>query len=296
MQKQFKGLYTAIITPFNEGDQEIDHNALTEIVEEQVESNVDGIVAVGSTGESATLTPEEHRIVVKSVIDIVDGRTTVIAGTGSNSTAEAVQYSQHAQEDGADGVLVITPYYNKPSQKGLLAHFKSIADSIDIPVILYNIPGRTGVNIDFETVMELSKHPMIVGVKEASGDHAQTKKIIENTDDSFSVLSGNDDETIKLMQMGGDGVIAVASNIIPREMKEMVDAGLTKDWDQAARLQEKYAALLSDLFIETNPMPIKTLMAHTGRCKQVFRLPLTDLYPENEQKLIQTWDDFKNDL
>lgn len=289
MQKKFRGLYTAIITPFTEGSQQVDQNALSDIVEEQVEAGVDGIVPVGSTGESATLSPEEHRIVVRNVIKIVGGRVPVIAGTGSNSTAEAIKYSQNAQEDGADGLLIITPYYNKPSQKGLLAHYKAVADSVDIPIILYNVPGRTGVNLEPETVIELSEHPLIRGIKEASGNHANTLKIIELTDDGFSVMSGNDSETLELIQMGGDGVIAVSSNVIPKQMKKMVDAGLAGDWNKANGLHERYAVLFDDLFIETNPMPIKTLMAHIGRCKKVFRLPLTDMYEDTERQLLQTW-------
>ncbi len=294
MEKKFQGAYTAIITPFKGGD--IDVESLHNIVKEQLEAGVDGIVPVGSTGEAATLSPDEHRFIVKRVVEMVNKKAAVIAGTGSNSTAEAVKYSQNAQQDGADALLVITPYYNKPSQKGLLAHYISIADSIDIPVILYNIPGRTGVNLQPETVIELSKHPRIRGIKEASSNFDNIKKIIEQTDEGFSVLSGNDGETLRLMQMGGDGVIAVSSNLIPREIKELVDAGLTRDWDKATRLHEKYARLFDDLFIETNPMPVKTLMAHTGRCEKTFRLPLTDMYEENERKLLRTWGALQNNL
>lgn len=287
MTKHFSGLYTAIITPFL--DTGIDNERLGRIVEEQISADVDGIVALGSTGEPATLSPEEHISALAQVIEVVKARTAVIAGTGSNSTAEAIRYSTEAQQLGANALLIIAPYYNKPTQPGLLAHFTAIADRVSIPIIMYNIPGRTGVNMEPDTVIKLSRHPNIAGLKEASSNFNNIERIIKETDSDFSVLCGNDEETLRVIQCGGDGVIAVASNVIPKEMKQYVDACLLQDWSRAAQLHCQLLPLFKALSLETNPIPIKTLMAHTHRCQEIFRLPLTPIHPDNRRQLLEAW-------
>lgn len=289
MTKNFTGLYTAIITPFVNG--KVDKDALEKIVEMQVAAGVDGIVPVGSTGESSTLTPEEHRDTIRTVIEIVNNRIMVMAGSGSNSTAEAIQYSKDAEEDGADALLIITPYCNKPSQKGLFAHYTEIAKEVSIPIIMYNVPGRTGVVLEAETTIELSKNPLIQGIKDASSNFESITRVIKEAGENFCMLSGNDDETLKIIQAGGVGIISVASNATPRQLKEFVDLCLAGNWERAEELQNKYSQFWKDLFIETNPLPVKTLMSHLGYCNEEFRLPLTTMYEDKKSIVLKTWED-----
>lgn len=294
MTKKFTGLYTAIITPFKNG--KVDKDALERIIQKQIKEGVDGIVPVGSTGESSTLSPEEHRDTVRTVIEIVNKRIPVVAGSGSNATAEAVQYSKEAQEDGADGLLIITPYCNKPSQKGLYAHYTEIAKEVKIPIIMYNIPGRTGVVLEADTTIALSKNPLIQGIKDASSNFESISRVIKETNENFCVLSGNDDETMKIIQLGGDGVIAVTSNVIPSQMKKFIDLCLAGNFAEVEKLQLKYSKFFKDLFIETNPLPVKTLMSELGYCDEEFRLPLTTMYDDKKEILLKTWKELQASL
>ena len=280
----FKGVYTAIITPFKR-DESIDWDSLKNLVEFQIENGVAGIVPCGTTGESPTLTHPEHDMVIEKVIEYADGRCKVIAGTGSNSTAEAIRLTQHAADAGADACLIVNPYYNKPTQEGLYRHFKAIADSVKVPIIVYNIKGRTAVNVETSTLMRLIKDCRnIVAVKEASGDLNQMKDVIAKAPKSFSVLSGDDNMTLDLIKAGGLGVISVASNMIPDKMVAMVTASLRKDWPAAEKLNSEMAEFFKGCFIETNPIPIKAALAMKGMCEEVYRLPLCEMRPENREK------------
>ncbi|MDH3324803.1 MAG: 4-hydroxy-tetrahydrodipicolinate synthase, partial [Candidatus Peregrinibacteria bacterium] len=213
---------------------------------------------------------------------------------GSNCTAEAIEYSVHAEKAGVDGLLQVSPYYNKPTQKGLFEHFTAIANAVNIPIILYNIAGRCGVNIETETVVKLAEHQNIIAVKEASGNLDQMRDVLARTPDDFLVFSGDDGLTLELAKMGGNGVISVISNILPSETKQFVDFCLNGEYEAAQKMQEKFEPLFRDLFIETNPEPIKTLMAEEGFCKEVFRLPITTMLPENKVTLLKTWNEYKN--
>ncbi len=295
------GLYTALVTPYE--DNQVDYGRLEHLVEMQIDAGVDGIVPMGSTGEAATASEKEHMDVVKFVVDQVGGRTHVMAGAGSNSTDEAIRYSVAAAEAGADSLLSVTPYYNKPQQRGLVAHYTAVADSVDIPVVLYNIPGRSVVQIATDTILELSQHPNIVGVKDASSDFKSMEKVIANTPSNFSVLSGNDDETLKIIALGGQGAIAVTSNILPAQMKMYVDLCMhasnsknLSDWRTPLDMQYAFRNLFADLFIETNPVPVKDLMAYAGLCNADVRLPLVGLEDKNHDQLIQTFDVTKRRL
>lgn len=273
----FSGVYTALITPFSDLGT-VDYKSLERIVNQQIEAGIDGLVPCGTTGESPTLSHEEHDRVIAQTIKYADGRVPVIAGTGSNCTTEAIRLSQHAEDSGADAVLLVNPYYNKPTQKGLYLHFKAIANSVKIPCILYNIKGRTGVNIETETLVNLAEEcPNIIAVKEASGSIEQMKAVIAATADGFSVLSGDDNLAIELIREGGDGVISVASNLFPHEMVTMTHAALEGSWDEADRLERWFAPFFKACFIETNPIPIKTAMARFGWCRESFRLPMCPL-------------------
>ena len=269
-----RGLYTALITPFTKSG-DVDEKAFRAIVEEQVNAGVTGLVPCGSTGESPTLSHEEHNRVVEITIDQVAGRCHVMAGSGSNSTREAIEMTEYARKAGADSSLQIVPYYNKPTQQGMYEHFKAIAQAVDIPIIVYNIKGRTGVNMETSTLVELAKIPNIVGVKEASGSIEQMMDVIKSTPDDFIVLSGDDGLTLPFMAVGGDGVISVASNILPKRMTEYVNMGLNNDF--VAMREEHYnlCRMFKELFVETNPIPVKAAMAIKGACESEFRLPLT---------------------
>ena len=280
MKNTFRGVFTAMITPFTEYNT-VDYISLERLVEAQINAGIDGLVPCGTTGESPTLSHEEHDRVIAQTIRFAKGRVPVIAGTGSNATNEAIRLSQHAQDAGVDAVLLVNPYYNKPTQKGLYLHFKAIADSVSVPCILYNIKGRTGVNLETETLLRLEAEcPNIVAVKEASGSIDQMSSVISTTEDDFSVLSGDDNLTLDLIRKGGDGVISVASNLFPSEMVKMTHAALSGDFETAEKYNAWFSEFFKVCFVETNPIPIKTAMAKAGYCKEIFRLPLCTLEKE----------------
>ena len=294
---RFIGVYTALITPFTEIGN-VDYQNLEKIINVQIEEGIDGLVPCGTTGESPTLSHEEHDRVIAKTVKIANGRVPVIAGTGSNSTREAIRLSEHAEDSGADAVLLVNPYYNKPTQKGLYLHFKAIAEAVKIPCILYNIKGRTGINLETETLVRLEEEcPNIVAVKEASGSLEQMKTVIERTNDDFSVLSGDDNLALDLMTSGGDGVISVASNLFPRQMARMVHSALSGDFEKANQINTWFSEFFSLCFIETNPIPIKTAMARMGFCRESFRLPLCPLEKEeHRQKLYDAIERMENDI
>jgi 4-hydroxy-tetrahydrodipicolinate synthase len=278
----FKGSIVAIVTPFV--NQKIDEAKLKELIEFQIANGTDGIVPCGTTGESATLTYEEHHQVIDFVIQVVGGRIPVIAGTGSNSTAESISLTKHAKAAGADGALLITPYYNRPTQKGLIAHFRAVAEAVDIPMIIYNVPSRTGVNMLPESIAELSSLPQIVGVKEASGSLQQITELITLCP-KLNVLSGDDFIVIPIMAVGGKGVISVVANVAPRLMADMVDAFMAKDFMRASQIQRDAFPLCQAMFLETNPIPVKTSLALMGKIKGDLRLPLVGMSEGNLKKL-----------
>lgn len=278
----FQGAFTALVTPFKNG--QVDYEALEESVEWQISQGIDGLVPCGTTGESATLTHDEHNEVVRRVLAASKGRVPVIAGTGSNSTQEALALTRAAQNAGADAALVITPYYNKPSQEGLYRHFRAVAEKVSIPIILYNVPGRTAVNMLPETVARLKDIANIVGVKEAGGKVEQTAKIHELAP-SLVVLSGEDALTVDLIGAGAKGVISVTANLVPADVKKMVHAALKGDTGEAGILQKKLMPLHDAMFLESNPQPVKTAMKMLGRGNGEFRLPLWGISAENEAKL-----------
>ncbi|MEM2795978.1 MAG: 4-hydroxy-tetrahydrodipicolinate synthase [Candidatus Hadarchaeales archaeon] len=281
----FEGALTAMITPFDENG-EIDEEGLRKNVEFQIKNGINGLVPVGTTGECSTLSYDEHIRVIEIVVDAAKGRVPVLAGTGSNSTWEAIMLTRRAKEVGADGALIVVPYYNKPTQAGLYAHYKKISEEVDIPIVIYNIPSRTGVNMQPETVAKLAKLKNIVGIKEASGDMQQVKRIIELVDrEDFIVTSGNDSDTLEIMKLGGVGVISVASNIIPSEIVELVESARKGDWKKAEEIHKRLLPLFKGLFIETNPVPIKTAMRWLGMPAGGVRLPLVEMEPENQKKL-----------
>ena len=285
---EYRGVYTALITPFTDLGV-VDYKALERIIEHQVEAGIDGLVPCGTTGESPTLSHDEHDRVIAQTIRFAAGRVPVIAGTGSNSTTEAIRLSQHAEDAGASALLLVSPYYNKPTQKGLYLHFRAIAESVKIPCILYNIKGRTGVNLETETLIRLAEDcPNIVAVKEASGSLRQMEDVIKASDDDFMVLSGDDNLALDLIKLGGDGVISVASNLFPREMARMIHSALACNWDEAERLGSWFAPFFSQCFVETNPIPIKTAMAQCGWCRESFRLPLCSLEKEEHRKKLES--------
>ncbi|MEE9272091.1 MAG: 4-hydroxy-tetrahydrodipicolinate synthase [Robiginitomaculum sp.] len=290
----FNGLYTAIITPFL-ADGQFDAPAFSRICKQQIDAGVDGIVVLGTTGESPTVSHSECEMIMAKAVEIIKGQTTVIAGTGSNCTREAIELSRSAEKVGIDALLSVTPYYNKPSQDGMFQHFSAIADSVNIPIILYNIQGRCGVNLETKTLLRLAKHPNIVAVKEASGNMAQIKDVINSVPDYFSVLSGDDNLTLDIMRMGGNGVISVLSNVLPKPMKALVNTANAKDWQQAQILHDQMTNLFSDCFIEPNPQPIKTLMAEMGLCAPIFRLPMVEMSAQNKQKILASWSAYQHD-
>jgi len=278
---QLQGVYTALITPFSNG--EIDYAKLRELVERQIAGGVDGIVPVGTTGESPTLNCVEHQKLIDEVIKTTNKRCIIIAGTGANSTSEAIELTKHAKAAGADASLQVTPYYNKPTQEGLYRHFSTVADETGLPIVLYNVPGRSGVPIAVDTVARLSKNQNIIAVKEAAGSAERVSQILDVCD--ITVLSGDDALTLPMMSVGAKGVISVASNIIPAEMKAMVDAFAAGNAEKALELHLKYYCLFRDEFIETNPVPIKTALAMAGIIKEEFRLPLCEISDANRTKL-----------
>lgn len=279
----FTGSMTALVTPFK--DSAIDEDRFKKLIDFQIENGTKGLVPCGTTGESATLDHKEHNKVIELTVQHANGRIPVIAGTGSNSTAETIDLTKHAKDAGADAALVIVPYYNKPTQSGLLAHFKAVADAVDIPIVLYNIPGRTGINMLPETIAKLSEHKNIIAVKEASGNLNQVSKIISLC--NITVLSGDDALTLPILSVGGQGVISVASNIVPRDVSDMVDSFLKGDLVKAKRLHYKLLPLFDKLFIETNPAPAKAAMSMLGMLEEEIRLPLVPVNSDSK-KILKT--------
>lgn len=270
---EIKGVFTAIVTPFK--DNKIDENALKKLIDFQIENGIDGLVPCGTTGEAPTLTYEEHEKVIELTVKFAGKKVLVIAGTGSNSTHEAIELTQAAKRIGADMCLLTTPYYNKPTQEGLYKHFKKVAEEVDIPIILYNIPGRTGVNMTPETVARLAQIPNIVGIKEASGSVIQAAEIFRLTEGKFSILSGDDNLFLPIMSVGGKGVISVASNALPKKMKELFDAFLKeRDIAKAIRINTELLPFFQAIFLETNPIPIKEILYFMGMIERELRLPL----------------------
>lgn len=284
-----QGAMTAMITPMNRG--QVDFDRLIANVRFQIKEGIDGLVPVGTTGESPTLSHEEHRQVIECVVKTVaDSRrkVKVIAGTGSNATSEALELTRHACRVGADGALMVNPYYNKPTQEGLYRHFMTVADQVDLPIVLYNIPGRTGITMTPQTVARLAKHPNIVGVKEATGSLDIASEIAAICPREFSIVSGDDSLTLPIMSVGGRGVISVLSNLIPRRIKALTDAALAGNYAKARKLHLELFPLCKIMFIETNPIPIKTAMALAGRDTGELRLPLCELSPASKQTLVQS--------
>ena len=279
----FQGMLTALVTPFR--NDAVDEAALRELVERQIAAGIDGLVPCGSTGESATMTHSEHRRVMEIVVEAAAGRVPVVAGTGSNNTREAIELTRHARDAGAQGALLISPYYNKPTQEGLLAHYRAVADEVGLPLLVYNIPGRTASNVLPETIAQLARHPQIVGVKEASGNLDQMAEVIRTCPDDFSVLSGDDALTLPLLGIGGRGVISTSANVAPREMAELVSAFREGDTVRAREIHYRLMPLFDALFCETNPIPVKTALAMMGVIGPEIRLPLLPLSEPHQEPL-----------
>ena len=280
----FKGTFTALITPF-EKNGDIDFDNLKKLVERQILAGIDGVVPVGTTGESPTLNTSEHLKVIQEVVKIVNKRCQVIAGTGANSTAEAVELTLAAKSFGVDGTLQVTPYYNKPNDEGLIRHFSKIAD-IGVPVVLYNVPGRTSKEISLDVIKELSKHKNIVSIKEASGTVENVKKIKDNC--TLEVLSGDDILAVPMIKEGAQGVISVASNAIPKSLIKMINKALEGDFIESEKIHNFYKKFFDDLFIDTNPIPIKSALSFMQLAKEIFRLPLCSMPYEKKEILFQT--------
>ncbi len=274
----------AIITPFD-AEGRFDEEKYRELIEFQIANGTDVIVPCGTTGESATLSYQEHDQVIKACIEQVNKRVPVLAGTGSNATQEAVEISGHAKQMGADGVLLVAPYYNKPTQEGLYQHYKKIAESVAIPQVLYNVPGRTVINMSAETTIRLAELPNVVTIKEASGNLTQISQIIGEAGDKIDVVSGDDFLTFPIMACGGKGVISVTANIMPKEVKTMVAAAQEGRWEDARAVHLKMLAIHKAMFIESSPTPAKTAAALMGKCGPCVRLPLVPMLPENLEKL-----------
>jgi 4-hydroxy-tetrahydrodipicolinate synthase len=279
----FKGVLTALVTPFRDGA--VDVPALRELIEWQIQSGIDGLVPCGSTGESATLSHAEHDNVVKITIEQARRRVPVIGGTGSNSTAEAIRLTAAAREMGADGALLLSPYYNKPTQDGIFRHYKAIAASVDIPMVVYNIPGRTASNITPETIARLAEIKNIVGIKEASGSMDQSSDILKLTGDRITILSGDDALTVPLIALGAKGVIATCSNVVPREMRDLASAAIAGDFVKAREMHYRLLPLMRALFVETNPIPVKQALAFMGKCANELRMPLVPMTAGPAEKL-----------
>lgn len=286
----FTGSMVALVTPFRDGG--IDWPSLEALIEFHIQNGTHGIVPCGTTGESATLTHQEHDEVIKTVVKAVNKRVPVIAGTGSNSTDEAVRLTQEAEKSGANGALMISPYYNRPTQEGIFQHYKKVAASVGIPIIVYNIPGRTGSKIEPETLARLAEIKNIAGVKEATGSVDQAIEVIRLCGNGLAVYSGEDSLTFSLMALGGRGVISTVANIAPRGMSELTEACLAGQWQKGRELQFKLMPLIRSVFIETNPIPVKTALSLMGKCTADLRLPLTPMAEGNVKKLKQAMADF----
>lgn len=279
-----RGTYTALVTPFR--NDRVDETAFTRLLEEQVAAGIDGVIPVGTTGESATLTMEEHLRVIELTVQVVKRRAKVFAGTGSNSTAEALYLTQQAEKLGADGVLIVCPYYNKPTQAGVIAHYSKLAESTSLPIIAYSIPGRTGIEIGVDTIATLAqKHSNIVSLKESAGSVERFNQLRQVLPDNFSIFSGDDFMTLAALAVGAVGVISVASNLMPREVGSLVKTFLQGHAKEAEQLHRKFYPLFRDLFIEANPVPVKAAIARQGWMTEDVRLPLVPLQPQSRAKL-----------
>jgi 4-hydroxy-tetrahydrodipicolinate synthase len=284
MSQTFQGSFVAMVTPFRNG--KVDEAKLKELVEFHITNGTDGLIPCGTTGESPTLSHDEHHRVVELVIEAARGRIRVVAGTGSYSTSDAIEMTQHAERAGAAGALVVNPYYNKPTQEGLYRHFRAVAESVAIPILVYNIQGRTAINVETDTMARLARDVKnIVGVKEASGSLDQMSQVIAACGPDFSVLSGDDNITLPLLAIGGSGVVSVIANIVPRETAELVHAALDGDWKRARDLHYRLFPLARAAFLETNPIPIKEAMALAGMLEPEFRLPMCRMSDANREKL-----------
>ena len=279
MKKLFEGSGVALVTPFKDG--EVNYEKMGDLIEWHIENKTDAIIVCGTTGESATMTDKERKSTIKFVVDKVNKRIPVIAGSGSNNTAYSIELSKYCQEVGADGLLIVTPYYNKATQNGLIKHYTAIADSVDLPIILYNVPGRTGVNITPATVEKLSKIENIVAIKEASGNISQVAEIARLCGEDFAIYSGNDDQIVPILSLGGIGVISVLANVLPKETHDIVEKYLSGDIEEARKLQLSLNELVSSLFIEVNPIPVKAAMNLMGLEAGELRLPLVEISETN---------------
>ena len=289
---KFRGAFVAIVTPFTE-EGKIDEKGLRELIEFQVESGTHGIVPCGTTGESATISHDEHHRVIELTIEQVKGRVPVLAGSGSNSTSESIELTRHAKKAGADGVLLITPYYNKPSQEGLYQHFKAISDAVDIPMILYNVPGRTSVNMLPPTVARCAELANVVGIKEATGNLNQVSEVIRLCPPDFAVMSGDDFTAMPTVAIGGSGVISVISNVAPAEMARLMDLSLAGSFAEARELHYRLFPMMQAMFLDSNPVPAKTALGMMGRMKNTRpRLPLAPMAAETETSLRQRMKEF----
>ncbi|MBM4128822.1 MAG: 4-hydroxy-tetrahydrodipicolinate synthase [Nitrospira sp.] len=286
-----KGSIVAIVTPFKKG--KVDEKALGNLIEWHISQGTDAIVPCGTTGESATLDYEEHYRVIQLTIEVVNKRVPVIAGTGANATDETIMITKKAKKFGADAALLVSPYYNKPTQEGLYRHYKAVAEAVDIPIVLYNVPGRTAVNILPATVARLAEIKNIVAIKEASGDMKQVSEIIRLCGDRLMVVSGDDFTTLPLLALGGKGVISVSANVAPRDMSDMCDRWEKGRYDGARKIHYKLEPLNQGMFIETNPIPVKTALSMMGKIQEEFRLPLCEMSPANKEKLRKVLIDLK---
>jgi 4-hydroxy-tetrahydrodipicolinate synthase len=286
----FKGSIVAIITPFK--DNKVDEECYRGLIEFQIEAGTSAIVPCGTTGESATLTMQEHRRVIDIAVEAVNKRVPVIAGTGGNSTHEAIELTEHAKKAGADATLQVTPYYNKPTQEGLYQHFKAIAKAAPLPQVLYNVPGRTSVNMLPETVARLAELPEVVAIKEASGDLVQMAEIVRLVGDKVTLLSGDDNVILPVLGIGGKGVISVVANIIPRDTADVIEAWEDGNFDKAKELFYRLFPLCQAMFYETNPIPVKTSLALMGKISEEMRLPLAPMSPANRERLQKALKDY----
>jgi 4-hydroxy-tetrahydrodipicolinate synthase len=287
----FQGSIVAIVTPLK--NDRVDKKAYKNLVEFQIKNKTSGILVAGCTGEPATLSMDEHKDLIRYTVEVVDKRCQVIAGTGSNNTLEAVELSQYAESTGADAALLITPYYNKPTSSGLYQHYKKVAENVSIPIILYNVPSRTGISILPETVCELSQIKNIVAIKEASGSLDQVSKILSLCGKDFTLLSGDDSLTLPIMAVGGRGVISVAANIVPLQVAEMTEAALAGNWENARRIHLELLTIFKVLFIETNPIPVKSALGLMKMIEPEWRLPLTPPSPASLKKIKEILTSYK---
>jgi len=284
-----KGCGTALVTPFK-ADTQLDLEAYRKLIRWQLDSGIHFLVPSGTTGESVTLNEEEYREVIRTCVETAAGAVPVVAGAGTNNTAQAIHLATIAQQEGADALLAVTPYYNKPTQEGLVLHFSKIAESISLPVVLYNVPGRTIINITAETALRLAQVDNIIAVKEASGDLGQVMQILNRRPSDFLVLSGDDSLTLPIMAMGGEGIISVASNLIPAEMSQMVDLALSKKWEEAKKIHYRYLDLMELNFIESSPIPVKYALSRMGKLEEAYRLPLCPLSDTSKNVMDQELD------